>query len=271
LLTELGLENQPDEHFAKMLKTYGLYERPVMDSKGNIITHYAEVMAARKNGVTTMDVYVIDMADAELRLFIFLKHKYHVKSQVSSYNAAKFFRNYLRNNIAGKKLLAGNKGDINDKIGELMQTSGSTIKRLLRIGDKRPEFLGRIDEGNMSFHEATSSIRVERLTKTYKQRKEEGQGKNSIKGNQKNRPKEDRILANSIHQVCYGKKLISFGHEKSKPFIKVGDKVLPKVTFEEYNQKETNDHGVIKTLVFQQEIKKGISISIKFENISNAA
>lgn len=278
LLIEWGFDFKPDEHFARVLKIYGLYEMPVVDSKGNVITHLADVLAAIKNGETHMDVYEIDMDDVDLKLFIFLKHKYHKDKQMKSYEAAKFFRNYLEKDSEGKKLAKTLTGDINKKVGQLMQTSDSTIKRLLKVGDLKPQYLGMIDNNNLSFHDAEAKIKTEKLTEKHKKKKleannekdepirqqEEEKGSSDIK-----KPSTTTIEV-PINYFHVDDEVVSYGMEQGEPFIEIGGKKLKNVIHETHMD-SSSEHGVRVSHIFQEKKSNGKSIQIVFENFSKAA
>lgn len=272
ILVEWGFDFQPDEHFARLLKIYGLYEMPVIDSNGNVITHLAEVLAAIENGESYLDVYVIDMDEMDLKLFICLKHKYSQKEQVKSYEAAKFFRDYLKNSDDGKELAKTLPGDINEKVGQLMQTSDSTIKRLLKVGDSKPEYLGMIDNGNLSFHDAESEIKVEKLTTQHK--KNLKKRKDGIKAEDLSNADSSDNLASSIeipiNQFHVDDTIVSYGTGNGKPFIEVGGIQLKNVIYLTHVN-NSSEHGVTVSHIFQEQKPNGRSIQVTIENFSKAA
>ncbi len=272
ILVEWGFDFQPDEHFARLLKIYGLYEMPVIDSNGNVITHLAEVLAAKENGEIYIDVYVIDMNEIDLRLFICLKHKYSKKEQVKSYEAAKFFRDYLKNNNEGKELAKTLPGDINEKVGQLIQTSDSTIKRLLKVGDSKPEYLGMIDNGNLSFHDAESEIKVEKLTTKHKEnvekQKDDVQEDNLSNTDSSGSPASIIEISNNQFQV--DDTIVSYGMGNGKPFIEVGGIQLKNVIHLTHVN-NSSEHGVTVSHIFQEQKPNGRSIQLTIENFSKAA
>ncbi|RZL20463.1 MAG: hypothetical protein EOO89_00035 [Pedobacter sp.] len=271
LLIEWGFDFKPDEHFAGLLKLYGLYEIPVVDPKGKIITHVADVLAAIENGETHIDVYEIDMDDIDLKLFIFLKHKYSQKSQVKSYHAAKFFRNYLENNDDGKRLAGTLPGDINKKVGQLMQTSDSTIKRLLSVGDSNPAYLGMIDEKNLSFHDAESKIKVDRHTKKHKEKLHQVNNKPEEINNEINDSTSFKtVIELPINTFHVGNEIVTYGFEGKDAFINIGGKRLTNIIHEEHVN-TNSDNCVTVSHIFQEKKPNGRSIQISFENFSKAA
>src|SRR5690606_31317708 len=63
-------------------------------------------------------------------------------------------------------------GNINKKLATLMQTSESSIKRLIRVGDNAPEELGLIHHGEKSFKQVLDKIKLDRLEERSKIKKE---------------------------------------------------------------------------------------------------
>jgi hypothetical protein len=171
-LSELGFDHRPDMIFTSMLKEFGLYERAVIDSNGAIITHSAEVLAAVENGVKEIDVYEVDMPLTSLMLFILLKHKYSKKNLIASYKIAAFLRDNidLLNDLTSGFPTAN--GDYNVQIAIVMQTSDSTVKRLLRVGDKAYEKLGLIQEGETSFKQVIDALKLEQLQRKTEERRQ---------------------------------------------------------------------------------------------------
>jgi hypothetical protein len=163
-LIELGFDYRPDEFFSSMLKEFELYERPIIDMDGAILTHSAEVFAAMQNGLEELEVYEVDLTPMMLLLLILLKHKYGIKNLIASYKIASFFRDLLNEDKLDEEFLKGIDGDINKKIAVLMHTSDSTIKRLLRVGDNAFEKLGLIQEGETSFKQVLEELKFKELT-----------------------------------------------------------------------------------------------------------
>lgn len=271
ILIEWGFDFRPDEHFARLLKIYGLYEMSVIDSEGRVITHWAEVLAAKENGETHIDVYVIDMDEIDLKLFICLKYKYNQKEQVKSYEAAKFFRDYLKNNNDGKELAKTLQGDINEKVGQLMQTSDSTIKRLLKVGDTKPEYLGMIDNDNLSFHDAESKLKVEKLTNRHKanveKQKNDTQDNDLSDTDSSGNPTS--IIDIPINHFKVDDTIVSWGKDSGKPFIEVGGIQLKNVIH--LTHVNNSGHGVTVSHIFQEQKPNGRSIQLVIENFSKAA
>ncbi len=164
LLTEMGYNNTPDAFFIETSKLFNFYDSPVIDMENNVVTHAPDVLAAIANGVTSMIVYQVNMTSAQMRIFIALKHKYHSRNLIASFNTIKFYEEYLATNPEGIRLSASlEKDTTREKIAMLMQTSDSTIKRIKEVGENKFDQLGLIEQGHMSFKEAMGQIKSERM------------------------------------------------------------------------------------------------------------
>ena len=272
-----------------MLKKYGLYERPILDKDGNAITHYADIMAARANGNKQLDVYVVDMDEKELALFILSKHTYSIKKAKRSFQIAVFYRDYLTSNSEGIKLAKTIKGNINKKIAFLMDTSESTVKRLLYIGQskKAEEHFNMIEEGNKSLQETRGIVNEERNTK---KTKESSKGNPSIEIDDKQNPAEgnvDKVVEEETKVIpltpdkqihfqdnCLkvNDRIISYGFDATgEPFIEIDGERLEDIEVSEIVHRDSVSNGMVKSIILTQKVVNGVSIQITVENFGKAA
>lgn len=172
LLTGMGHNHKADKFYTDMIKEFGHYEHPVIDRNNRVITHHAEVEAAVANGVKEMEVYQVDMDDLQLRLFIAMKHKYHIKDTVAVYRSIQFYEDYLVNHPEGITLSERLGGRMSEKIAQLLHTSDSTVKRIKRIGEYKLHWLGLIENGELGMKEAIDRIKEETMIGHMQQRKE---------------------------------------------------------------------------------------------------
>ncbi len=165
LLEELGYKLKLEDVFSDTAAYFNFYKKPVVDKSNNVITNSAEVLAAQKNGLKTIEVFECDLNGEDLRRFISFTHKYHRKNLVATYKAIKFYENYLgtAEGIELAKSIGGN--STREKIAKLLQTSDSTVKRVKQVGEKRPHSLPLIQNRDMSFEEVIYDIKKERLAK----------------------------------------------------------------------------------------------------------
>jgi len=159
-LVDMGYYNKSDAFFSAAVKYFNHYDAPVIDKDMHILTHSAFVEAAIANGVEEMKVYQVDLSDLDVRRLIATMHKYHRKDLIASYKTIKYYEDYLKCNKDGIALAASLKGDINDQIAVLMQTSSPTIKRLKRVGDYNLHMLGLIEQSEKSFKEVLYEIKL---------------------------------------------------------------------------------------------------------------
>lgn len=289
LLKEYELDFVPNDYFIDMLKKYGLYERPILDKNGNAITHYADIMAAKANGVKQLDVYEVDMDEQELTLFILSKHTYTIKKVKRSFQIVTFYRDYLTKNAEGIKLAKTIKGNINKKIAFLMDTSESTVKRLLYIGQskKADEHFNMIEEGNKSLQETRGIVNEERNTK---KNKESSKGSPSLKIDDNQNPpegnvnkvveKETKVIPltpdKPIHfqDNCLkvNDRIISYGFDaEGKPFIEIDGERLEDIQVSEIVHRDSGSNGMVKSIILTQKAVNGVSIQITVENFDKAA
>ncbi len=291
VLREYELDFVPNDYFIDMLKKYGLYERPILDKDGNAITHYADIMAAKANGNKQMEVYEVDMDEKELTLFILSKHTYTIKKAKRSFQIAVFYRDYLTSNSEGIKLSKTIKGNINKKIAFLMDTSESTVKRLLYIGQskKAEEHFNMIEEGNKSLQE-TRGIVNEEINSTLNSKKggnnteQEENDTNDFEPNNQsdgsNTFEDDEIfpfapdkpiqIESSSFKVNGNN--VSYGCDKEgKPFIEVDGKRLNDIHTSEIVHRDSRKNGKVKSIILTQRAANGVSIQITFENFGKAA
>lgn len=289
VLKEYELDFVPNDYFIGMLKRYGLYERPILDKNGNAITHYADIMAARVNGINQLEVYEVDMDEQELTLFILSKHTYTIKKVKRSFQIAAFYRDYLTTNTEGIKLAKTIKGNINKKIAFLMDTSESTVKRLLYIGQSKEadKHFNMVEEGNKSLQETRGIVNEERNTK---KPIDSSQGNPSIKIEDNQTPAEDNVNKvveeetkvipltpdKPIHfqDNCLkvNDSIISYGFDaKGKPFIDKDGKRLEDVHVSEIVHRDSVSNGMVKSIILTQRAVNGVSIQITVEYFGKAA
>lgn len=291
VLKEYELDFVPNDYFIGMLKKYGLYERPILDKNGNAITHYADIMAARANGNKQLDVYEVDMDEKELTLFILSKHTYTIKKAKRSFQIAAFYRDYLTKTSEGIKLAKTIKGNINKKIAFLMDTSESTVKRLLYIGQskKAEEHFNMIEEGNKSLQE-TRGVVNEEINSTSNSKKDgnnteqEDNDTNDFEPDNQsdgsNTFEDDEIIPLALDKPIQIESSsfkvngnnVSYGcDEEGKPFIKVDGKRLNDIHTSEIVHRDSRKNGKVKSIILTQRAANGVSIQITFENFGKAA
>jgi predicted nucleotidyltransferase len=171
ILIEMGYGRTADVYFIETMKYFNHYDKPVVDLDDNVITHWSEVQAAVANGIAQLEVYSVDMTVIQLRRFIALKHKYHRKDLIASFNTVKYFEQYLSEDAEGIRLAETMEGTLREKIAKLMQTSDSTVKRLKEVGLNAFDKLGLIEQGFTSFKQVTDQIKADRLAAKTAERK----------------------------------------------------------------------------------------------------
>lgn len=165
ILVEMGYGRIDDDvYFIETMKYFNHYDKPVVDSDNNVITHWSDVQAAVANDVADMEVYKVDMTVIHLRRFIAMKHRYHRMDLIASYNTAMFFEKYLTEDAEGIRLAESIGGKTTrENIALLMQTSDSTIARLKDVGLNAFDKLGLIEQGHASFKEVRAKIKADRM------------------------------------------------------------------------------------------------------------
>jgi hypothetical protein len=165
MLETLGYNFQPSQTFIESAKHFGFYKKPVVDNDNNVVFNSAEVLAAQKNEVRALQVFVCDMTAHELRRFIAFTHTYHKTDVVGTFNTIKFYESYFKTE-EGILLYRSTEGKTTrDKIARLMHTCDGTIKRIKRIGELKPHKLGLIQEGELSYKEVLTEIKLEQMAK----------------------------------------------------------------------------------------------------------
>lgn len=291
VLREYELDFVPNDYFIDMLKKYGLYERPILDKNGNAITHYADIMAAKANGIKQMEVYEVDMNEKELTLFILSKHTYTIKKAKRSFQIAAFYRDYLTTNSEGIKLAKTIKGNINKKIAFLMDTSESTVKRLLYIGQskKAEEHFNMIEEGNKSLQETRGGVNEE-INSTSNSKKDgnnteqedndtndfepdnQSDGSNTFEDDEIIPLAPDKPIQIESSSFKVNGNNVSYGcDEEGKPFIEVDGKRLNDIHTSEIVHRDSKKNGKVKSIILTQRAANGVSIQITFENFGKAA
>jgi hypothetical protein len=167
----MGYGRTADVYFIEAMKYFNHYDKPVVDMDNNVITHWSDVQAAVANCIAGMEIYRVDMTIIQLRRFIAMKHRYHRMDLIAGYNTVKFFEGYLTGDTDGIALAASMQGTTREKIANLMQTSDSTVKRLMEVGKHKFEKLGLIEEGYVSFKQVLDEIKAERLAEASDARK----------------------------------------------------------------------------------------------------
>lgn len=308
VLKEYELDFVPNDYFIGMLKKYGLYERPILDKNGNVITHYADIMGARANGVKQLEVYEVDMDEQELTLFILSKHTYNIKKVKRSFQIAVFYRDYLKTNTEGIKLAKTIKGNINKKIAHLMDTSESTVRRLLYVGQsqKAEQHFNMVEEGEFSLHYVRGLVNEERNTNPtpsdegdygekdsgnhdsndnenndntdehYKPEEGDEESDTGTKGTKKI-PKLIRLAPDKPIQfqdncMKVNDSSISYGFdEHGSPFIEVDGERLEDIHLSEIIHRDSQTNGRVKSIILTQKAVNGVSIQITIENFGKAA
>lgn len=308
-LSELGFDHRPDMIFTNMLKEFGLYERAVIDSNGAIITHSAEVLAAVENGVKELDVYEVDMPLTSLMLFILLKHKYSKKNLIASYKIAAFLRDNIDLLDEVTSGFPGVKGDFNAQIAVVMQTSDSTVKRLLRVGDNAYEKLGLIQEGETSFKQVIDALKLEQLQRKTEERRqhmenskaspvrstsnidtvevtsvseEEGgpdkeeQLPDDIKSDDNevsasNQTNTGPIIFSSADMTFAGFGNLQINSTSQGTGIKINGKAVQDADLFTYTKRDEDGNILSDSFVIEERKKNGIQIQITVSNYSNAA
>lgn len=277
VLKEYELDFVPNDYFIGMLKKYCLYERPVLDKNGNVITHYADIMAARANGVKQLEVYEVDMDEQELTLFLLSKHTYNIKKVKRSFEIAAFYRDYLTTNTEGIKLGKTIKGNINDKVAYLMATSESTVKRLLYVGRSKEAELhfNMVEEGTYSLHEARSKVNAELNTPLGTPGSPDPIIKPATENGKKAKAVSlipDTPIKFADNCMMVDGKSVSYGFDKDgSAFIEVDGKRLNDIHTSEIIHRDSPSNGRVKSIILTQKAVNGISIQITVENFGKAA
>ncbi len=291
LLSELGHAHEPTPYFSAMLKENGLYERIIVTPKNEILSNSADALAAINNNEDNIEVCEIDMSEMQIRFLILQKHSYHRKNLFASYNTAKFLRQYLASDPEGIRLANSIKGDINVKIGHLMHTSDSSIKRLLRVGDLDSGKFGLIEEGHTSFKEVLDGFKLERMKKSAglkEMPREESQEATKrdildipltendtliVAVTNLKTPPNTIPLGKSEPGICRIKGYPSFSFDITDNNIDfmVDGKKIKKVKMDRFVVRDSKENGYAETFIISDDKHNGFCLTMTFQNLKNAA
>jgi hypothetical protein len=184
-------------HYIYNCKVFG-YEEPVINTKGEIFSHYNDWVARRANGGTQMAVRIVEgIEDYEIP---FLFHKNALTK--TDYPGLAFFitewLTYLTKHPVGIEMCKTISGrDINYKIGDILQISGSMVEKIRVIMDGDSNLLhaiGKHDKEGRTFvdvlKEAGQKIKV---------RKEKKNGRNIFHPDHKS-PTKGKVAKSSNPQ-----------------------------------------------------------------------
>ena len=163
LVSDMGYARTPDEDFNSTAAHFDFYKKPVVDRHGCVITNHQEVLAAVANDIKELEAFVCDLEGIELRRFISFTHRYYRKDLRASYATICFYQEYFETPEGSALAASIDRSTTRGKIAYLMNTSDATVKRLMQVGRLKYEKLGLIEQGETSFKEVLTGIKLETL------------------------------------------------------------------------------------------------------------
>jgi hypothetical protein len=280
ILIEMGYGRTADVYFIEAMKYFNHYDKPVVDMDNNVITHWSDVQAAVANCIAGMEIYRVDMTIIQLRRFIAMKHRYHRMDLIAGYNTVKFFEGYLTGDTDGIALAASMQGTTREKIANLMQTSDSTVKRLMEVGKHKFEKLGLIEEGYVSFKQVLDEIKAERLAEASDARKADsesvvdGQPYYELDESDDRNETEEPIKPLFDDFNCIfssgGLGQVEITVSNNVPTVVINGKELKNMSYEVLvDEQETNN--TVHSFVLSQPGKNALCFQLTIENFSKAA
>lgn len=169
MLKKYGID-KPSEFEIAQLKRFGLTEHlngVVATETGIVLCNWEIVLTARMAGIKEIEVINIDnLAEEEIPQVIAVKN---IRKKLSKYKLASLiieYRDYLTKNEAGKSWAEEIPGNSTDaRIGELLGYSYGMINGYQTIYHSHPEYLQKMDAGELSYTSALQLIKDERDSK----------------------------------------------------------------------------------------------------------
>lgn len=302
-LSSMGHAYETNAVFNAVKAYFNHYNQPVVDLDNNVLSHYVDVQAAVANGKSKIEVLQVALSEMDVLKFILTEHKYHLRNAIASYETADYWRNYLDKDPDGIKLAKTMKGKTADKIAELMHTSDSSIKRLLRVGDNAPEKLGLIANGETSLKEVIDELNAEKHKGTLVandadpadnvEEKEQNTAQEEVKqvatsytpptqtpalqfdkptttskpkGNFDEPTSTDGLMEFTTG-IRFGNTAISVDVVEGKPKLFVNGKELRNVSYDVVVNREDEQSGSTTSFIFEEAKSGGVAIQITIENL----
>lgn len=145
---------------AAQYKKFSLPPGDVICTKNNdVLYNYEAVETARKIGLKTLDVTVLDIDTDTVIQVVSFKNMRRRLSRRQQAELIVELRKYMDETKAGKEWKKEIDGDeINKKIGFLVGYSYGMVNQLERIYKYNPDLLIKIDNGKMTFTEAANAL-----------------------------------------------------------------------------------------------------------------
>jgi len=191
----------------------------------------------------------------------------------------------------------------------VMQTSDSTVKRLLRVGDNAYEKLGLIQEGETSFKQVIDALKLEQLQRKTEERRQhmenskaspvrstsnidtvevtsvseedggpdkEEQIPDDIKSNDNevsasNQTNTGPIIFSSANMTFAGFGNLQINSTSQGTGIKINGKAVQDAVLFTYTKRDEDGNILSDSFVIEERKKNGIQIQITVSNYSNAA
>lgn len=157
------ISTEIDEIFLHESKEFREYVgAPVVDRDGNVLTNFGKVLAAQKNGDTTIEVLEADLDEITKRRFLLQAYRFTEWHPADAYKMAIYLKEAVKEHPYWK-ILADSLSltDTRAIVANLMHTSDATIKRLWRIGNERPSWFALIAQGEASIKEAERKVALD--------------------------------------------------------------------------------------------------------------
>lgn len=257
IVESMGCDTVQDETFKRDFQYFSnYYDKPVAVQYGNnyhILNHVNDFKELLESGVEAVEIYLSNFdCEFDVRRFIGFRHLGFEKNLAAVYETI----NYIKRNRKTKEGSAFMKSipgkDYADKIGTLMGTSGSTVGRIQKIGDKAPGHLHTISKGESTIqdglNEATKIILMEKAA--LKKEKDKDKPKTPT---QKEFHKNLLTLLQSFNINL---------EDKATPFVELNNK--------EFNSLEIIGSTEIKggkgRIVLKDNKKEGLIIKLEVQN-----
>jgi len=157
LVDILSATHLASEAQLEMAKYFGHLERPVITDANLVLTHWTDVDIAKRSGKKTIEVYVTDIGENDVPMFVALKHLFKEKNYNAMYKAILVYTEYFNNE--GKHWNDRIAGDLDEKLGEVLGCSQSHIKKIRSIGNQAPEELSRLQDGTKTFQQVDDELK----------------------------------------------------------------------------------------------------------------
>ena len=139
------------------MRGYGHIEIPVVTKDYKVLTHYADVMAAKELGIPYIEVEVVDVDDKYIPQYLLFTNLFQQKQYAAMSIAIDYVLEYFKTDT-GKDWADSIPGDKEKKLGYIFGTGTSTIKRFLSIAKHHRDSLNLVQEGNMTWDELKKMI-----------------------------------------------------------------------------------------------------------------